>query len=470
MTRLVITFLLLVTNCALHSQSITTRLNDAFKNVESDPQLTNAIMSLYVVDSKDNHVVFNKNSNVGLAPASCQKVITSVAALDLLGSDYRYKTILSYEGKVENEVLKGNLHIEGNGDPTFGSWRWPATKEDQVLKLFVSEIKKSGIKRIEGTINCDDSKWGSSTIPDGWIWQDIGNYYGAGSSSLNWRENQYDLFLRSGPKIGDTCEIVSISPNLYQAKLVCEVTTAAKGSGDNAFIYLPPYSNYGFIRGTIPLGETSFKVSGSFPNSSAQFLFVMGETLKNSGITERGVFNSSDIVSAERKSIVPDRTLLYTHLSPSLDSINHWFLKKSINLYGEALVKTLAHEKNNSGSTEKGIDIIKYFWSQRGIQRQAINISDGSGLSPQNRVTTRALVTVMQYARSRPWFGSFYNALPEFNGIKMKSGAISGVRSFTGYIKSKAGNEYTFAIIVNNFDGNAGQVVRKMWAILDILK
>ncbi len=90
---------------------------------------------------------------------------------------------------------------------------------------------------------------------------------------------------------------------------------------------------------------------------------------------------------------------------------------------------------------------------------------DGSGLSPGNRITPAALVKVMQYARSKPWFSSFYNALRVINGIKMKSGSIGGARSFTGYV----GN-YTFAIVINNYNGSPGEMVRKMYSLLDILK
>jgi D-alanyl-D-alanine carboxypeptidase/D-alanyl-D-alanine-endopeptidase (penicillin-binding protein 4) len=157
-------------------------------------------------------------------------------------------------------------------------------------------------------------------------------------------------------------------------------------------------------------------------------------------------------------------------LSPPLDSINYWFLKKSVNLFGEALVKTIALSKSENVSTEGGIKIIKDFWSKKGIEPSAINIIDGSGLSPANRVTTQALVTVMQYARQQKWFASFYNALPEANGFKMKDGYINGVRSYTGYITSKSGNNYTFAFIVNNFDGNPGTVREKIWKLLDMMK
>ena len=161
---------------------------------------------------------------------------------------------------------------------------------------------------------------------------------------------------------------------------------------------------------------------------------------------------------------------LFSLYSPSLDSINYWFLQKSVNLFGEAFVKTIAYKKTNFGATDTGINIIKDFWSKHGIEKSALNIIDGSGLSPANRVTTNALVTVLQYARQQNWFSSFYYALPLQNGIKMKSGSIGGVRSYTGYVKSKSGNEYTFSFIVNNFDGSAGTVREKMWKLLDILK
>jgi len=76
----------------------------------------------------------------------------------------------------------------------------------------------------------------------------------------------------------------------------------------------------------------------------------------------------------------------------------------------------------------------------------------------------------MEYAKKQSWFPSFYYALPEINGIKMKSGSIEGVVSYTGYIKSAKGIDYTFAFIVNNFDGNANDLRIKMWKLLDELK
>lgn len=179
--------------------------------------------------------------------------------------------------------------------------------------------------------------------------------------------------------------------------------------------------------------------------------------------------NNINYLKAKSRWGIPANNF-YTHTSPPLDSILYWFLKKSINLYGEALVKTIGYEKAKTGSTDAGIKVIKDLWSQRAIETSSLKIIDGSGLSPANRVTTQALVTVMQYAKKQNWFSSFYYALPEINGIKMKDGYINGVRSYTGYIKSRDGMEYTFSFMANNFDGSASSVREKMWKVLDLLK
>jgi serine-type D-Ala-D-Ala carboxypeptidase/endopeptidase (penicillin-binding protein 4) len=452
------------------AQNVDAKLSAAIKSLETDAQFKHAIVSMYVVDSKTGKVLFDKNAQVGLAPASCQKVITSVSAFELLGKEYQYKTDLALEGEIKNGVLSGNTYLIGYGDPTLGSWRWKNTTERAVLNNFVGAIEKKGIKEIKGNVFGYDRKWESNNTPRGWIWEDIGNYYGAGASSLNWRENQYDIILKAGEKLGDKATIEKIIPRLENEGLYSEVITAKKGSGDNAFIYLPPYAMSGYVRGTIPLGESSFTISGALPNAAEQLTLTFVNELKSkniNGVLFAGSYNGMEV---EKKDLPIKPTTIFTVTSPPLDSINYWFLKKSINLYGEAFVKTIAYEKLKFGSTDSGIAIIKNFWQQKGIEPSALNIIDGSGLSPANRVTTNALVMVMQYAQQQKWFTSFYNALPEMNGIKMKDGYINGVRSYTGYVKSKTGNEYTFSFIVNNFDGSAATVREKMWKVLDVLK
>ena len=162
--------------------------------------------------------------------------------------------------------------------------------------------------------------------------------------------------------------------------------------------------------------------------------------------------------------------IFYTEQSPSLDSIIYWFNKKSINLYGESLVKAIAFEKQGFGSTDSGLTILRDFWEKLGLDDGELNMYDGSGLSPLNRVTTHAQVEILKYAKGRGWYPAFYDALPEFNGMKMKSGTISDVKGFCGYHKGKDGKEYIFSFLVNNYSGRSSTLVNKMYKVLDVLK
>ncbi len=451
-------------------QQIHTRLTDAFKIFGADDQCKHALISLYIVNSKTGKVIFDKNSQIGLAPASCLKVFTSAAAFELLGKDYRYKTDFGYDGTFKENTLIGNLFITASGDPTFGSWRWEQTKMDTVQQKIISVLKAKNITTITGDLIIDDSRWETQNTPGGWTWNDIGNYYGAGARGLNWHENQYDLILKPGRRSGDAVEIAGSDPELQASVLINELKTGTAGSGDKSIIYLPEDAVIGYIRGTVPAGKETFTISGSMPNAVTAFTFAFQKLLKNNNISLTGKPKNSILYFMNNEKTPAASITWLSFYSPPLDSINYWFLQKSINLYGEAFVKTIAYEKKGFGATDTGINIIKDFWSKKGIEKSALNMIDGSGLSPANRVTTHALVKVMQYARQQNWFSSFYNALPEQNGIKMKSGYIGGVRSYTGYVKSRSGAEYTFSFIVNNFDGNPGAVREKMWKLLDILK
>lgn len=441
------------------AQKAEDRLVSAFKNFENDSQFKHAIISLYVIDTKTGKVIFDKNSQIGLAPASCMKVVTSAAAFELLGKDYRYHTGFGYDGIIEGNTLNGNLIIKTSGDPSLGSWRWKTTTMDSVLQKILVLLKSKSIKAITGDIILDDSKWSTQATPGGWTWDDMGNYYGAGARAFNWNENQYDLNLKAGKNAGDAVEISGTNP-LILVPLINELTTGKPGSGDNSVIYLPEDGTIGYVRGTV--GNDVSKVSGSMPNVANVFNGQLQKFLQVNEITFNGKVRKEAVPSAAKAQL--------NFISPSFDSINYWFLQKSVNLFGEAFVKTIAYEKTGFASTDSGINIIRDFWAKNGIEKSALHNIDGSGLSPANRITTNALVSIMQYAQKQSWFASFYNALPIQNGIKMKSGYIGGARSYTGYIKSQSGAEFTFSFIVNNYDGSPGTVREKMWKLLDTLK
>lgn len=441
------------------AQEIGQKLESSFNQFEKDAQLQSATASLYVIDAKTGKVVFDKNGDVGLAPASTQKIITAATAYALLGKGFRYQTGFSYT----TNGSTATLYIQPSGDPTLGSWRWEANNEESVLKRITEAAKPLEGKTIDKVV-VNAKGWNSESIPDGWIWQDIGNYYGAGAAALNWRENQFDLYLQSGPSIGDEVKVTGTKPYLYGLKFESQARAAAKGSGDNAYIYYPLQTNTLLVRGTIPQGEGKFVISGAMPQPHQQFTATLAENLKGKIDVSKSVapvFNFSNSANA---------TLFHTEYSPVLDSIVYWFNRKSINLYGEALIKTIALKEKAKGETDEGVNLLKIFWKGQGIPSTELNMVDGSGLSPLNRVTTRAQVKILQYAQKQSWYGGFYNSLPEFNGMKMKSGTIRGVKGFTGYHKSKSGQEYIFSFLVNNYNGSASALVQKMYKVLDVLK
>ncbi len=325
-------------------------------------------------------------------------------------------------------------------------------------------FKDKDVKTSVGGVIIFKNKFESNAIPDGWIWEDIGNYYGAGHYDLNWNENQYDLVMKPSNKSGDSVRIISTRP-LIGDQFTNELKTGTKGSGDNAYIYFEPVQAKLYVRGTIPCCVDSFTISGSYDGTSLFFNSIIDYLDNNKFFHTNGHF-----LFLKHPDSIETFRLLMDHYSPPFDSINYHFLKRSVNLYGEALIRTISREKAQIGSTEKGIELVKDLFEKIGIEQSAIDIIDGSGLSPQNRVTANSLTKALQYAKGRPWFSSFYYALPEINGMKMKSGSIGGVRSYAGYQKATNGKEYIFSIIVNNYNGSSSELNKKLFRILDQLK
>ena len=454
------------------AQTIKTKLDVAVKQLEKDAQLKHGLIGFSVIDAATGKPVYERNGEIGLAPASTQKIFTSIAAFEILGKGYRYKTSFGYPTDGFNygaDSTVGSLYdaigIIASGDPTFGSWRFQTTTPAYIFSAVLRAFNDKGIKGPLNGIIIIENKFESKAIPDGWIWEDIGNYYGAGHYDLNWNENQYDLILKPSNKVGDSVRIVATRP-LIGNHIVNELKTGTKGSGDNAYIYFQPLESYLFVRGTIPCCVDSFSISGSYPGFSL-FMSSISDYMDNNKFPDLG---QHYFHFAPYPDSVGKFTLLMDHYSPPLDSINYHFLKRSINLYGEALIRTIAREKAGIGSPEKGSELIKSFFDKIGIEKTALDIFDGSGLSPQNRVTANSLTKALRYAKGRPWFSSFYYALPEINGMKMKSGSIGGVRSYAGYQKAANGKEYIFSIIVNNYNGSSSELNKKLFRLLDQLK
>lgn len=439
--------------------------------MENDPQLKYGTASLTVLNADNGAVLFSRNGNTGLAPASTLKTITSAAAFHFLGPDYTWTTTLGYSGSISADgTLNGNLILTGGGDPSLGSTRYSQTKPDVLFKKWVQAIRESGIRKIRGRLITDDTLFGSQNLPAGWIWQDIGNYYGAGPNGLSWRENQFDLIFKPGAKTGDPAALLRTSPEMSYLKIINEVKTGKAGSGDNVYAYSAPYSNLIYMRGTygIDLKKT---ISASVPDPAFELAYRLNDTLKNLGIEISLPASSGRQMIVEKENFLPVQKILAVHTSPTLSEIIYWFNQKSINLYGEHLVKSIALKSGKEAETTEGVNAIRKYWNEKlGIDENAMKMIDGSGLSPGNRITTLAMAGILLSAKKEPWFKPYFDSFPVYNNMKMKSGSINDVLAYTGYQTSASGIPLVFSIIINNYNGSSSAVRQKMFKVLDVLK
>jgi len=466
---LIIAFFLVNNSFAFAQSKIETAINALTK----DAALAHASVSVCVMDVATGKVLNDFQPNVSLTPASSMKVMTTAAALALLGPDYQFKTTLEYDGELTADgTLNGNLYIKGYGDPTLASPIFEAADNmEVVLRKFKKAIDEAGIKKITGRIVGDDSWLGTAGSGKTWAYEDLGNYYGAGALGLNFHENLYFLSLRQKPTLGATPPIEKVEPKIPNLLLMNELTSAAKGSGDNAFIFGAPYNYTCFVRGTIPIGSKSFTIKGAIPDP----VFTAAAILMNY-LEENGVETSKRATSFMEMKLEgwdnKKRATIYTHRSPSLKAIVAHTNMKSVNLYCEGMLRVMGKEKGEGGTPEAGLKVLHDFWKKKGLKTEGLFLEDGSGLSPYNALSSYHLAEVMRLIKKdENLFNAFYDSLPiagqsgalryrlkgtkAAGNLRAKSGGLNRVRSYTGLAKNAAGQWVSFAMIVNNYKGTS---------------
>ncbi|WP_185114357.1 D-alanyl-D-alanine carboxypeptidase, partial [Chryseobacterium artocarpi] len=132
------------------------------------------------------------------------------------------------------------------------------------------------------------------TIPGGWPWDDLGNYYGAGVWGVNWRENQFDINING-------TEFKSFSYPLEGVKWLNDLSTG--GSSDQSLIFTAPHSNTALINGMLPTGKT-VTVSGSAPNPPLQLAAEVKQWLKESGIEISGKVVTNSQLELDGKPVL----------------------------------------------------------------------------------------------------------------------------------------------------------------------
>lgn len=448
-------------------QSTNGQTSMATQKLLQDEQLINGRLGIAIIDLNTGKTIEALESTKSFIPASLLKVPTTAAAISLLGHSYYYTTNLGYQGRIINDTLFGNIIIKGNGDPSLGAGREDIPETKEILQLWASKIKELNIKYVKGNIICYTNQPNGNMPSSYWQWNDIGNYYGAGYSTLNINENQYTLYLKKQPIVGQRPTIIEVKPQPLSIKWINELTSAGPRSGDQSYIFGSPGSYIRRITGTIPKGKGIFDVEGSLPNPAQQLADWFADELNTQGIKISGN-NVAKLEPTSNIDILP----IYNSKSPNLSKLVELTNSYSLNLYAEGLFQTLG-EKWETSPEETGERFISY-WESRGININGWEQVDGSGLSMRNLITPMALAKVLQKSYSSgfdkllpvvgkqgtvKWFGK---AAAKHGVIRAKSGTLKRAKGYCGYIETDQGKKLAFVIIANNYKGSGSKLSRKM--------
>ena len=467
----------LLTITALFLFIISSGQQGALEKMISDSSMIHASVSFCLMNSQTGDIVKEFNSSKSYSQASVMKLVTSAAAIEKLGPDYTFKTTVGYRGEIRSGILHGDIIIKGGGDPVLGSRRFPEYY-GTLFDDWVRALKETGIKKIAGNIITDDSYYDYYPVPPGWNWEDIGNYYGAGVYGLSLLDNTLVLHFRTG-ETGSFPVLTAADPP--GAGIVYENRLTAAGTTDNGYVYAAPYSNRGWITGQIPVSKTDFELKASIPDPPALAARILRDNLTRNGIKVKGNAIPSRLM-IEKK--IEDYVPVVTISSPPLKEIIRMLNHESVNLYAETLIKELGKVYRGAGSTDSGKLVVNEFLDSLGVETSGMFIEDGSGLSPQNALSSGSLCSLLYLMKKKGKnFNEFFNSLPEagkngtlknvfrdpvFEGaMRAKSGTILRVKSYAGYITTKSGKELIFCIIVNNFTAPSSKLIA---AIEDLLK
>ncbi len=449
------------------------------------PVLSGASWSA-VADYTQGKHLFSIQPDLRLAPASTLKLLTSAAALEAFGPEHRFETRIYADAMPDvTGALNGNIYIRGGGDPTLGSSRVVGSLAwTELLENWSKQIRTSGIQKINGHIYADVSLFSGLSLPNKTNWQNMGNYFAAPASALNFNDNSFKITFASESKHGNKMEVKSIHPQIDGLKIRSFVTADAKDPKDNAYVYAAPGQYEMEVHGTLPASYfKDYTISAALPDAPQILLDLFLEQLEKDGVNVSG----GAIQLQDAPDYVP-MNLLFTHKSPALKDIIYIVNKRSFNLYAETLLRMLAVQANQPGTIQNGLEELYSFLKRNGINTQDVLLYDGSGLSRDNQITAQVILDVLKLMSTRPYFDVYYHSLatPNDRGdllllrrflaplkrtqdVHVKGGTIDGVKAQAGYAKDKNGQLIAFVFIANNLVAKDESINRFYEELLKLL-
>ena len=448
------------------------------------PYMRGASFSLVVKDVQEGRTVYCYDTDRLQSPASVLKTVATATALEILGEDYRYPTTLEYDGILENGTLEGNLYIKGSGDPSLGSSHF-APGQNKFLSTWIAALQKAGIKHITGSVISDESIFDTEGVSIKWLREDMGNYYAPGSYGISIFDNMYKLSLQTGAA-GTRPVLKGTEPDIPFIRFK-NYLKAAPVSSDSAYIIGAPLDDVRYLYGVLPANREAYVLKGDIPDPALYLARYLTHQLQQKGIRVDGSPSCYRIEVEENRWKKGERKEIVTTYSPTLREIASICNHVSHNLYADALVKTVGLQykpRRNEmiSSFGRGVQVVKEYWEKKGLDVFPLRMNDGSGLAPADKVSAGFMGELLVYmATESAVSDAFIASLPQagiegsvrnfLKGSKLqgkahlKSGGITGVRSYAGYI-TKDGKTYAVAVFSNNYSCPMSRMTRALEKLL----
>jgi serine-type D-Ala-D-Ala carboxypeptidase/endopeptidase (penicillin-binding protein 4) len=428
---------------------------------------------LLIADAASGDTLYELNANRYFVPASNMKLFTTALALAKLGPDYRFHTTLETLGAISQEgKLSGDLFLVGRGDPNLSNRKFPYDLKEEfegppekMLAELADALVAKGVKEITGDVIGDDSYFPREPYPDGWEIGDMVWEYGAAISSIVIDDNTVALTLTPADLAGGPVQ-VAVAPATPDFYIQNDLVTSAAEVKSDLTLTREPGSQLVVLRGTLPGKSAPRKLILAIHEPAQHAATLLARLLTDRGIRIAGTPHA---VHTAETLTDPPRAVLAEHVSIPLSDSVKLINKISQNLHTEMLLRTAARQ---SGAWATPDDLAKFpedFYAAAGIAPGDVMQTDGSGLSRHDLVTPRAVVALLKYAQTQPWFAPYYASLPvagvdgtlENNlrttiaagRIHAKTGSVEHVRTRSGFAETPNGRLLIFSFLSNNQGG-----------------
>lgn len=462
-------------------------------------------------------LVYEKNDAQLFAPASNAKLLTTSTALALLGPYATVETrVIAAQAPDASGVVHGDLTLVGAGDVSMSGQVYPYNaKSDKqnpplaALEALADQVRERGVRLVTGNVVGDDTAFPWEPYGGGWAWDDLIWDYGAPISALTINDNVVNLTVTPGTNPGDPVTFAwnpDVTGSFYTVEN--DARTSVAGSQPSLGLDRPLGSREFRLFGTLPAGGAASHIGLAIIDPAQFAAIAFRKMLEARGITVTGAAKAHHRLSVDtsiyeqsvlRPLTLPDSpqatgpiqiappvpvgdVVLASRISVPLLEDMTLTNKVSQNLHAETYLRILGKRFGEDGSIEEGARVVRAEMSRAGVQPQDFFFFDGSGLSPKDRVTPRALTTLLRYVAEQPWGMDFRTTLP-IGGVDgtlsdrfthgpldahvfAKTGTLEEVNALSGYVTARNGRTLIFSILCNGHMPDAKGITRTMDAIV----